>query len=111
MSVFLSLPADQRPTRVTSRGGVETGEMDGVREPEKRGREGDGMLLLMRVPVREAREAGSSSHQQLGPRARPSRKPAGQSLGVLRVHQALRRHLTCPRTVPQPGQFQGRCDP
>lgn len=111
MSVFLSLLADQRPTRVTSRGEVETGETGGVSEPEKRGSEGDRMLLLMRVPVREAPEAGSSSHQQLGPGARPSRKPAGQSLGFLRVHQALRRHLTCPRTVPQPSRFQGHCDP
>lgn len=64
MSIFLTLLADQRPTRVPSRSGVETREMDGVRELEKRGREGDRMLLLMRVPVREAPEAGSSSHQQ-----------------------------------------------
>lgn len=79
MSVFLSLLADQRPTRVTSRGGVETGEMDGVREPEKRGREGDRMLLLMRVRSGKHRRLAVLHTSSLGPARSQLGSPSGSS--------------------------------
>lgn len=82
-------------------------EMDGAKEG---GRE-TGCLCKCECPSGKHQRLAALHTSSFWPRARPSRKSDGQSLGFLRGHQALGRHLNCAWTVPRPGQFKGHCDP
>ena len=116
--VLFTLLADQRPTRVTSGGGVEMAQFPacqgdgwGLRSRE-RGREGDRMPLLMRVLSGKPQGLAALHTSSFWPRARPSRRASWAVpwviQGSLGPGEGPNLPLDCS---PQPDQFKGRHDP